>query len=156
MGNKKITKKKVIELNEKIKNRLNELGLTEFRFTHFHGNHSRDYEDIDFNLDIEFADNYDIEFRYWIAVTPLNYDICIDLRAIKLVGNTIQYWLEYYTETYKGSFDEEVYFIEFEELLDMDFYENYKNIHSLLNTILHSLEEDDEYELIQANKEYFG
>ena len=155
MANKKNIKKEVIELNEKIKNRLNELGLTEFHFTNFCGNH--DWCDEEIDLDIEIEEYYNVEFRYWIATPPIGYeDICIDLRAIKLVGDTIQYWLEYYTETDNGSFNEEVYSIEFEDLLDMDSHEDYKDIHSLLDIVLDSLSDDDNYGLIEINKEHFG
>lgn len=163
MENKEITKEEVIELNEQIKNRLNEIGLTEFHFTDFCGNHDWCDEDIDLNMvihedyDEDYDENYKYDFRYWIATPPIGYeDICIDLRAIKLVGDTIQYWLEYYTETDNGSFNEEVYSIEFEDLLNMDSHEDYKSIHSLLGTIVYSLEDDDNYGLIEINKEHFG
>ena len=88
---------------------------------------------------------------------PIRYEsISIDLRAIKIVGETILYCLEWYSETYKGTFNEEAYFVNFEELLNMIQDDNYENIHRLLETILRSLSDEDYYGLLEANIEYFG
>ena len=57
---------------------------------------------------------------------------------------------------YKGTFNEEAYFVNFEELLNMIQDDNYENIHRLLETILRSLSDEDYYGLLEANKEYFG
>ena len=77
------------------------------------------------------------------------------MRAVKIVGDTILYCLEWYSGTYKGIFNEEAYFVNFEELLNMIQDDNYENIHRLLETILRSLADDDYYGLLETNKEYF-
>lgn len=145
-----------IELNKKIKYRLIELGLTEFHFGDFYGNGECVWCDEEIDLGICINEIY-YEFQYWSVNMPIRYEeICIDLRAVKIVGDTILYCLEWYSYTDKGSNNEEAYFVEFEELLDMDYANNYKNIHSLLNNVLDSLSDDDDYRLIKTNKEYFG
>ena len=148
-------KKAVIELNKRIILRLNELGLKEFHFSDFYGDGECSWCDEEIDSDI-CIDESDCDFRYWIANMPIRYEsICIDLRAIKIVGDTILYCLEWYSETYKGTFNEEAYFVNFEELLNMIQDDNFENIHRLLETILRSLSDDDYYGLLETNKEYF-
>jgi hypothetical protein len=153
-----IIKNEVVELNEKIKARLEELGLEEFHFSNFYGDGECCWCDEELALDISFDDDFSIDFRYWTTELPIRYEcICIDLRAIKIVGETILYCLEWYSDCNKGPFNEEAYFVEFEELLDMDYYSGeYKNVKSLLERILEDgLGEEDSYGLIETNKEYF-
>ena len=152
---RELIKNEVVELNEKIKARLEELGLEEFHFSNFYGSSECDWCDEEIDSDI-CIDEPDLDFRYWAAGLPIRYEsICIDLRAIKIVGDTILYCLEWYSETYKGIFNEEAYFVDFEELLNMIQDDNYENIHRLLETILTSLADDDYYGLLETNKEYF-
>lgn len=155
MSEKELIKNEVVELNEKIKTRLEELGLEEFHFSEFYGSSECDWCDEEIDSDISFDDDYSVEFRYWGTDIPIrNESICIDLRAIKIVGETILYCFELYWENDGGPFNEEADFVEFEELLDMDYYENIK---SLLERILEDgLGEEDSYGLIETNKEYFG
>jgi len=156
MSEREIIKNEVGELNEKIKARLEELGLEEFHFSNFYGSSECNWcdEEIDSNI---YIDEPDLDFRYWLAELPIRYEsICIDLRAIKIVGDTILYCLEWYSESYKGTFNEEAYFVDFEELLNMIQDDNYENLHRLLETILTSLADDDYYGLLETNKEYFG
>lgn len=149
--------KEVIELNEKIKARLEELSLKEFHFSDFYGDGECSWCDEEIDLDISFDDDFSVDYRYWTADLPIRYEsICIDLRAIKIVGDTILYCLEWYSENYKGIFNEEAYFVNFEELLNMIPGNNYENIHRLLETILRTLSGDDYYGLLETNKEYFG
>lgn len=98
-----------------------------------------------------------VEFRYWGTDIPIKYvGIAIDLRAIKIVGETILYCLELFWQDDNGVFNEEANFEEFEDLLDMDYYADYKNVKSLLERILEDgLGEEDSYGLIETNKEYF-
>ena len=155
MDEREIIKNEVVELNEKIKARLEELGLEEFHFSNFYGDGECCWCDEELDLDICIDEPY-FDFRYWIAELPIRYEsICIDLRAIKIVGDTILYCLEWYSESYKGTFNEEAYFVNFEELLNMIQDDNYENIHRLLETILRSLADDDYYGLLETNKEYF-
>ena len=150
-------KNEVVELNEKIKARLKELGLEEFHFSNFYGSSKCDWCDEEIDSDISVDDDFYLDFRYWFADMPIRYEsICIDLRAIKIVGDTILYCLEWYSESYKGTFNEEAYFVDFEELLNMIQDDNYENLHRLLETILTSLADDDYYGLLETNKEYFG
>lgn len=150
-------KNEVVELNKKIKARLEELGLEEFHFSNFYGSSECDWCDEEIDSDISFDDDFSIDFRYWEAELPIRYEcICIDLRAIKIVGETILYCLEWYTDCDKGKFNEEAYFVEFEELLDMDYCSEYKHVKSLLERILEDgLGEKDSFGLIETNKEYF-
>ena len=154
MGEKELIKNEVVELNEKIKARLEELGLEEFHFSEFYGSSKCDWCDEEIDSDIYFYDDFSVEFRYWGTDIPIrNESICIDLRAIKIVGETILYCFESYWEDDSGLFNEEANFMEFEELLDRDYYENIK---SLLERILEDgLDEEDSYGLIETNKEYF-
>ena len=155
MDEREIIKNKVVELNEKIKARLKELGLEEFHFSEFYGSSECDWCDEEIDSDISFDDDFSVDFRYWGTDIPIrNESICIDLRAIKIVGETILYCFELYWEDDSGLFNEKANFVEFEELLDMDYYENIK---SLLERILEDgLGEEDSYGLIETNKEYFG
>lgn len=154
MSEKELIKNEVVELNEKIKARLEELGLEEFHFSEFYGSSKCDWCDEEIDSDIYFYDDFSVEFRYWGTDIPIrNESICIDLRAIKIVGETILYCFELYWEDDSGLFNEEANFVEFEELLDRDYYENIK---SLLERILEDgLDEEDSYGLIETNKEYF-
>ena len=155
MRDNELIKNEVGELNEKIKARLEELGLEEFHFSNFYGSSECDWCDEEIDTDI-CIDEPDLDFRYWLAELPIRYEsICIDLRAIKIVGDTILYCLEWYSESYKGTFNEEAYFVDFEELLNMIQDDNYENLHRLLETILTSLADDDYYGLLETNKEYF-
>ena len=155
MDERELIKNEVVELNEKIKARLEELGLEEFHFSEFYGSSECDWCDEEIDSDISFDDDFSVDFRYWGTAIPIrNESICIDLRAIKIVGETILYCLELYWEDDSGLFNEKANFVEFEELLDMDYYENIK---SLLERILEDgLGEEDSYGLIETNKEYFG
>ena len=155
MSEKELIKNEVVELNEKIKARLEELGLEEFHFSEFYGSSKCDWCDEEIDSDISFDDDFSVDFRYWGTDIPIrNESICIDLRAIKIVGETILYCFELYWEDDSGLFNEKANFVEFEELLDMDYYENIK---SLLERILKDgLGEEDSYGLIETNKEYFG
>jgi hypothetical protein len=154
MSEKELIKNEVVELNEKIKARLEELGLEEFHFSEFYGSSECDWCDEEIDSDISFDDDFSVDFRYWGTDIPIrNESICIDLRAIKIVGETILYCFELYWEDDSGLFNEKANFVEFEELLDMDYYENIK---SLLERILEDgLGEEDSYGLIETNKEYF-
>lgn len=155
MDERELIKNEVVELNEKIKARLEELGLEEFHFSEFYGSSECDWCDEEIDSDISFDDDFSVDFRYWGTNIPIrNESICIDLRAIKIVGETILYCFELYWEDDSGLFNEKANFVEFEELLDMDYYENIK---SLLERILEDgLGEEDSYGLIETNKEYFG
>jgi hypothetical protein len=155
MNERELIKNEVVELNEKIKDRLEELGLEEFHFSEFYGSSECDWCDEEIDSDISFDDDFSVDFRYWGTNIPIrNESICIDLRAIKIVGETILYCFELYWEDDSGLFNEKANFVEFEELLDMDYYENIK---SLLERILEDgLGEEDSYGLIETNKEYFG
>jgi hypothetical protein len=155
MSERELIKNEVVELNEKIKARLEELGLEEFHFSEFYGSSECDWCDEEIDSDISFDDDFSVDFRYWSTDIPIrNESICIDLRAIKIVGETILYCFELYWEDDSGLFNEKANFVEFEELLDMDYYENIK---SLLERILEDgLGEEDSYGLIETNKEYFG
>jgi hypothetical protein len=155
MNERELIKNEVVELNEKIKARLEELGLEEFHFSEFYGSSECDWCDEEIDSDISFDDDFSVDFRYWGTDIPIrNESICIDLRAIKIVGETILYCFELYWEDDSGLFNEKANFVEFEELLDMDYYENIK---SLLERILEDgLGEEDSYGLIETNKEYFG
>lgn len=155
MDERELIKNEVVELNEKIKARLEELGLEEFHFSEFYGSSECDWCDEEIDSDISFDDDFSVDFRYWGTNIPIrNESICIDLRAIKIVGETILYCFELYWEDDSGLFNEKANFVEFEELLDMDYYENIK---SLLERILKDgLGEEDSYRLIETNKEYFG
>lgn len=155
MDERELIKNEVVELNEKIKARLEELGLEEFHFSEFYGNSECDWCDEEIDSYISFDDDFSVDFRYWSTDIPIrNESICIDLRAIKIVGETILYCFELYWEDDSGLFNEKANFVEFEELLDMDYYENIK---SLLERILEDgLGEEDSYGLIETNKEYFG
>lgn len=155
MDERELIKNEIVELNEKIKTRLEELGLEEFHFSEFYGSSECDWCDEEIDSDISFDDDFSVDFRYWSTDIPIrNESICIDLRAIKIVGETILYCFELYWEDDSGLFNEKANFVEFEELLDMDYYENIK---SLLERILEGgLGEDDSYGLIETNKEYFG
>jgi hypothetical protein len=155
MNERELIKNEVVELNEKIKARLEELGLEEFHFSEFYGSSECDWCDEEIDSDISFDDDFSVDFRYWGTAIPIrNESICIDLRAIKIVGETILYCFELYWEDDSGLFNEKANFVEFEELLDMDYYENIK---SLLERILEDgLGEEDSYGLIETNKEYFG
>jgi hypothetical protein len=155
MDERELIKNEVVELNEKIKARLEELGLEEFHFSEFYGSSECDWCDEEIDSDISFDDDFSVDFRYWGTDIPIrNESICIDLRAIKIVGETILYCFELYWEDDSGLFNEKANFVEFEELLDMDYYENIK---SLLERILEDgLGEEDSYGLIETNKEYFG
>ncbi len=157
MSENELIKNEVVELNEKIKARLEELGLEEFHFSNFYGSSKCDWCDEEIDSDISVDDDFYLEFRYWVANMPIRYEsICIDLRAIKIVGETILYCLEWYTDCNKGPFNEEAYFVEFEELLDMDYYADYEHVKSLLERILEDgLGEEDSYGLIETNTEYF-
>ena len=157
MSEREIIKNEVVELNEKIKARLEELGLEEFHFSNFYGSGECDWCDEEIDSDISVDDDFYLDFRYWVADMPIKYEsICIDLRAIKIVGETLLYCLELYVDCNKGPFNEEAYFVEFEELLDMDYYADYKHVKSLLERILEDgLGEEDSYGLIETNKEYF-
>ena len=164
MGEREIIKNEVVELNEKIKARLEELGLEEFHFSEFYGSSECDWCDEEIDSDISFDDDvYDyyelgLDFRYWDAAIPIKYEIIrVDLRAIKIVRETILYCLELFWQDDNGVFNEEANFEEFEDLLDMDYYAYYKNVKSLLERILEDgLGEEDSYGLIETNKEYFG
>ena len=155
MNERELIKNEVVELNEKIKARLEELGLEEFHFSEFYGSSECDWCDEEIDSDISFDDDFSVDFRYWGTDIPIrNESICIDLRAIKIVGETILYCFELYWEDDSGLFNEKANFVEFEELLDMDYYENIK---SLLERILKDgLGEEDSHGLIETNKEYFG
>lgn len=157
MSEKEIIKNEVVELNEKIKARLEELGLEEFHFSEFYGSSECDWCDEEIDSDISFDDDLGVEFRYWGTDIPIRDEsICIDLRAIKIVGETILYCLELFWQDDNGVFNEEANFVEFEELLDMDYYADYKHVKSLLERILEDgLGEEDSYGLIETNKEYF-
>lgn len=157
MSEKELIKNEVVELNEKIKARLEELGLQEFHFSEFYGSSECDWCDEEINSDISFDDDLGVEFRYWGTDIPIkNAGIAIELRAIKIVGETILYCLELFWQDDNGVFDEEANFVEFEDLLDMDYYTDYKNVKSLLERILeYGLDEEDSYGLIKTNKEYF-
>jgi hypothetical protein len=158
MSERELIKNEVVELNEKIKARLEELGLEEFHFSEFYGSSECDWCDEEIDSDISFDDDFSVDFRYWSTDIPIrNESICIDLRAIKIVGETILYCFELYWEDDSGLFNEKANFVEFEELLDMDYYADYKHVKSLLERILEDgLGEEDSYELIETNKEYFG
>ena len=155
MNERELIKNEIVELNEKIKARLEELGLEEFHFSEFYGSSECDWCDEEIDSDISFDDDFSVNFRYWGTDIPIrNESICIDLRAIKIVGETILYCFELYWVDDSGLFNEKANFVEFEELLDMDYYENIK---SLLERILEDgLGEEDSYGLIETNKEYFG
>ena len=157
MSEKELIKNEVVELNEKIKARLEELGLEEFHFSEFYGSSECDWCDEEIDSDISFDDDLGVEFRYWGTDIPIKYvGIAIDLRAIKIVGETILYCLELFWQDDNGVFNEEANFEEFEDLLDMDYYADYKNVKSLLERILEDgLGEEDSYGLIETNKEYF-
>lgn len=158
MSEREIIKNEVVELNKKIKARLEELGLEEFHFSEFYGRSSEcDWCDEEIDSDISFDDDLGVEFRYWGTDIPIRDEsICIDLRAIKIVGETILYCLELFWQDDNGVFNEEANFVEFEELLDMDYYADYKHVKSLLERILEDgLDEEDSYGLIETNKEYF-
>lgn len=158
MNERELIKNEVVELNEKIKARLEELGLEEFHFSEFYGSSECDWCDEEIDSDISFDDDCSVDFRYWSTDIPIrNESICIDLRAIKIVGETILYCFELYWEDDSGLFNEKANFVEFEELLDMDYYADYKHVKSLLERILEDgLGEEDSYGLIETNKEYFG
>ena len=158
MSEREIIKNEVVELNQKIKARLEELGLEEFHFSEFYGSGECDWCDEEIDTDISFDDNYSAEFRYWTTDMPIKYEsIAIDLRAIKIVGETILYCLELYVDRNEGPYNEEANFEEFEDLLDMDYYHDYKHVKSLLERILEDgLGEEDSCGLIETNKEYFG
>lgn len=158
MSEKDVIRNEVIELNEKIKARLEELGLEEFHFSEFYGSSECDWCDEEIDSDISFDDDLGVEFRYWGADIPIKYvSIAIDLRAIKIVGETILYCLELFWQDDNGVYDEEANFEKFEDLLDMDYYGYYKNVKSLLERILEDgLCEEDSYGLIETNKQYFG
>ena len=158
MDERELIKNEVVELNEKIKARLEELGLEEFHFSEFYGSSECDWCDEEIDSDISFDDDFSGEFRYWGTDIPIrNESICIDLRAIKIVGETILYCFELYWADDSGLFNEKANFVEFEELLDMDYYADYKHVKSLLERILEDgLGEEDSYGLIETNKEYFG
>ena len=158
--NKKMNE--VVELNEKIKARLEELGLEEFHFSEFYGSSECDWRDEEIDSGISFDDDvYDyyelgLDFRYWSADVPIKCEsIRVDLRAIKIVRETILYCFELYCDTDTGRYNEEANFLEFEELLDMDYCNDYKYIKSLLERILRGLTEEGYFKLIKANKEYF-
>lgn len=157
MSEKELIKNEVVELNEKIKARLEELGLEEFHFSEFYGSSECDWCDEEIDSDISFDDDLGVEFRYWGTDIPIKYvGIDIDLRAIKIVGETILYCLELFWQDDNGVFNEEANFEKFEDLLDMDYYADYKNVKSLLERILEDgLGEEDSYGLIETNKEYF-
>lgn len=157
MSEREIIKNEVVELNKKIKARLEELGLEEFHFSEFYGSSECDWCDEEIDSDISFDDDLGVEFRYWGTDIPIKYvSIAIDLRAIKIVGETILYCLELFWQDDNGVFNEEANFEEFEDLLDMDYYTDYKNVKSLLERILEDgLGEEDSYGLIETNKEYF-
>ena len=157
MSEKELIKNEVVELNEKIKARLEELGLEEFHFSEFYGSSECDWCDEEIDSDISFDDDLGVEFRYWGTDIPIKYvGIAIDLRAIKIVGETVLYCLELFWQDDNGVFNEEANFEEFEDLLDMDYYADYKNVKSLLERILEDgLGEEDSYGLIETNKEYF-
>ena len=157
MSEKEIIKNEVVELNEKIKARLEELGLEEFHFSDFYGSSECDWCDEEIDSDISFDDDLGVEFRYWGTDIPIKYaGIAIELRAIKIVGETILYCLELFWQDDNGVFNEEANFEEFEDLLDMDYYADYKNVKSLLERILeYGLDEEDSYGLIETNKDYF-
>ena len=157
MSEKELIKNEVVELNEKIKARLEELGLEEFHFSEFYGSSECDWCDEEIDSDISFDDDLGVEFRYWGTDIPIKYvGIAIDLRAIKIVGETILYCLELFWQDDNGVFNEEANFEKFEDLLDMDYYADYKNVKSLLERILEDgLGEEDSYGLIETNKEYF-
>lgn len=157
MSEREIIKNEIVELNKKIKARLEELGLEEFHFSEFYGSSECDWCDEEIDSDISFDDDLGVEFRYWGTDIPIrNESICIDLRAIKIVGETILYCLELFWQDDNGVFNEEANFEEFEELLDMDYYNDYKHVKSLLERILEDgLGEEDSYGLIETNKEYF-
>ena len=157
MSEKELIKNEVVELNEKIKARLEELGLEEFHFSEFYGSSECDWCDEEIDSDISFDDDLGVEFRYWGTDIPIKHvGIAIDLRAIKIVGETILYCLELFWQDDNGVFNEEANFEEFEDLLDMDYYADYKNVKSLLERILEDgLGEEDSYGLIETNKEYF-
>ena len=157
MSEREIIKNEIVELNEKIKARLEELGLEEFHFSEFYGSSECDWCDEEIDSDISFDDDLGVEFRYWGTDIPIRDEsICIDLRAIKIVGETILYCLELFWQDDNGVFNEEANFVEFEELLDMDYYADYKHVKSLLERILEDgLDEEDSYGLIETNKEYF-
>lgn len=157
MSEREIIKNEIVELNEKIKARLEELGLDEFHFSEFYGSGECDWRDEEINSDISFDDDLGVEFRYWGTDIPIkNAGIAIELRAIKIVGETILYCLELFWQDDNGVFDEEANFVEFEDLLDMDYYTDYKNVKSLLERILeYGLDEEDSYGLIETNKKYF-
>jgi hypothetical protein len=158
MSERELIKNEVVELNEKIKARLEELGLEEFHFSEFYGSSECNWCDEEIDSDISFDDDFSVDFRYWRTDIPIrNESICIDLRAIKIVGETILYCFELYWEDDSGLFNEKANFVEFEELLDMDYYADYKHVKSLLERILEDgLGEEDSYGLIETNKEYFG
>ena len=158
MSEKELIKNEVVELNEKIKARLEELGLQEFHFSEFYGSSECDWCDEELDSDISFDDDLGVEFRYWGTDLPIkNAGIAIELRAIKIVGETILYCLELFWQDDNGVFNEEANFEEFEDLLDMDYYTDYKNVKSLLERILeYGLDEEDSYGLIETNKKYFG
>lgn len=152
----------VVELNEKIKARLEELGLEEFHFSEFYGSGECIWRDEEIDSGISFDDDvYDyyelgLDFRYWSTAVPIkNENICVDLRAIKIVRETILYCFELYCHDDNGMFREEANFLEFEELLDMDYYNDYEHVKSLLERILRGLTEEGYFKLIKANKEYF-
>ena len=157
MNERELIKNEVVELNEKIKARLEELGLEEFHFSEFYGSSECDWCDEEIDSDISFDDDLGVEFRYWGTDIPIKYvGIAIDLRAIKIVGETILYCLELFWQDDNGVFNEEANFEELEDLLDMDYYADYKNVKSLLERILEDgLGEEDSYGLIETNKEYF-
>ena len=157
MSEKELIKNEVVELNEKIKARLEELGLEEFHFSEFYGSSECEWCDEEIDSDISFDDDFSVDFRYWTADMPIKHQsICIDLRAIKIVGETMLYCLELYMDCSEGPSDEEAVFEEFEALLDMDHYADYKHVKSLLERILEDgLGEEDSYGLIETNKEYF-
>ena len=157
MSEKELIKNEVVELNEKIKARLEELGLEEFHFSEFYGSSECDWCDEEIDSDISFDDDLGVEFRYWGTDIPIKYvGIAIDLRAIKIVGETILYCLELFWQDDNGVFNEEANFEEIEDLLDMNYYADYKDVKSLLERILEDgLGEEDSYGLIETNIEYF-
>lgn len=162
MSEKELIINEAVKLNEKIKARLEELGLEEFHFSNFYGSSECDWCDEEIDSGISFDDDvYDyyelgLDFRYWSTAVPIkNENICVDLRAIKIVRETILYCFELYCHDDNGMFRKEANFLEFEELLYMDYYNDYNNIKPLLERILRGLTEEGYFNLIKANKEYF-
>ena len=162
MSEKELIINEAVKLNEKIKARLEELGLEEFHFSEFYGSGECVWRDEEIDSDISFDDDvYDyyelgLDFRYWSTAVPIkNENICVDLRAIKIVRETILYCFELYCHDDNGMFRKEANFLEFEELLGMDYYNDYKYIKPLLERILSGLTEEGYFKLIKVNKEYF-